>query len=108
MRKSSLLQGSQGLNLALHHFLSGAIILIVVTVVDAKLASQIVWLDAFITNVDRTFRNTNMLIWHKELWLLIMAQVLLITLGLIGEKHAQSPFALKTMYVAASFNVTRS
>ncbi|MDM1373872.1 HipA family kinase, partial [Myroides marinus] len=33
-------------------------------------ASQIVWLDAFITNVDRTFRNTNMLIWHKELWLI--------------------------------------
>jgi hypothetical protein len=41
-----LLQGSQGLNLALH-FLSGAINFDpVVTVVDAKLASQIVWLDA--------------------------------------------------------------
>lgn len=65
-----LLQGSQGLNLALH-FLSGAINFDpVVTEVDAKLASQIVWLDAYITNVDRTFRNTNMLIWHKELWLI--------------------------------------
>jgi hypothetical protein len=65
-----LLQGSQGLNLALH-FLSGAINFDpVVTEVDPKLASQIVWLDAFITNVDRTFKNTNMLIWHKELWLI--------------------------------------
>ena len=65
-----LLQGSQGLNLALH-FLSGAINFDpVVTTVDAKMASQIVWLDAYITNVDRTFRNTNMLIWHKELWLI--------------------------------------
>ncbi len=65
-----LLQGSKGLNLALH-FLSGAITFDpVVTKVDAKLASQIVWLDAFITNVDRTFRNTNMLLWHKELWLI--------------------------------------
>lgn len=65
-----LLQGSQGLNLALH-FLSGAINFDpVVTEADAKLASQIVWLDAYITNVDRTFRNTNMLIWHKELWLI--------------------------------------
>ncbi|HET8884932.1 MAG TPA: HipA family kinase [Salinimicrobium sp.] len=65
-----LLQGSQGLNLALH-FLSGAINFDpVVTVVDSTLASKIVWLDAFITNVDRTFRNTNMLIWNRELWLI--------------------------------------
>ncbi|RDI13389.1 HipA family kinase [Flavobacterium sp. AG291] len=65
-----LLQSSQGLNLALH-YLSGAINFDpVVTAVDAKTASQIVWLDAYITNVDRTFRNTNMLIWHKELWLI--------------------------------------
>jgi hypothetical protein len=58
------------MNLALH-FLSGAINFDpVVTVVDPAMASQIVWLDAYITNVDRTFRNTNMLIWHKELWLI--------------------------------------
>jgi len=65
-----LLQASKGLNLALH-FLSGAITFDpAVTKVDAKLASQIVWLDSFITNVDRTVKNTNMLIWHKELWLI--------------------------------------
>lgn len=65
-----LLKSSQGVNLGLH-FLSGAINFDpVVTEVDPKLASQIVWLDAFITNVDRTFRNTNMLMWHKELWLI--------------------------------------
>jgi len=65
-----LLQNSQGLNLALH-FLSGSITFDpMVKEVDAKLASQIVWLDALITNVDRTVKNTNMLIWHKELWLI--------------------------------------
>lgn len=65
-----LLQGSNGLNLALH-FLSGAISFDpVVTLVDPRLASQVLWLDAFITNVDRTCRNTNMLIWNKELWLI--------------------------------------
>ena len=65
-----LLKTSQGLNLALH-FLSGAINFDpVVTQVEPLLASKIVWLDSFITNVDRTFRNTNMLIWHKELWLI--------------------------------------
>ncbi len=65
-----LLKASVGLNLALH-YLSGAITFDpTVTVVDARLASQIVWLDCLLTNMDRTARNTNMLIWHKELWLI--------------------------------------
>lgn len=90
-----LLQGSQGLNLALH-FLSGAITFDpVVTVVDPELASQIVWLDAYITNVDRTFRNTNMLIWHKELWLIDHGASLYFHHSWSNWKnHAQSPFAL--------------
>lgn len=37
---------------------------------DPDLASSIVWLDAYITNIDRTARNTNMLIWAKRLWLI--------------------------------------
>ena len=65
-----LLKASVGLNLALH-YLSGAITYDpVVTTLDARLASQIVWLDCLLMNVDRTPRNTNMLIWHKELWLI--------------------------------------
>lgn len=65
-----LLQGSQGLNLGLH-FLSGALTYdAAVNDCDALLASKIVWLDAYITNVDRTFKNTNLLIWKKELWLI--------------------------------------
>lgn len=63
-----LLRGSEGLNLGLH-YLSGAITFnALVTPLEAELASQIVWLDCLIMNVDRTFRNTNMLTWHKELW----------------------------------------
>jgi len=65
-----LLKASVGLNLALH-YLSGAITFDpAVNSIDPKLASQIVWLDCLISNVDRTPRNTNMLIWHKELWLI--------------------------------------
>lgn len=65
-----LLKASQGLNLGLH-FLTGAITFDpVVTKIDSQLASDIVWLDYFILNVDRTFRNTNMLWWNKELWLI--------------------------------------
>lgn len=65
-----LLKFSQGLNLAMH-FLEGAITFDpAVHEVDEELASKIVWLDAFLTNVDRSYRNTNMLIWHNELWLI--------------------------------------
>lgn len=65
-----LLKASTGLNLAMH-YLSGAITFDpVVTKVEPRLASEIVWLDSFLTNVDRTARNTNMLMWHKELWLI--------------------------------------
>lgn len=90
-----LLKGSQGLNLALH-FLSGAINFDpVVTQPDAMLASKIVWLDAFITNVDRTFRNTNMLMWHKELWLIDHGASFYFHHSWANrEKHAISPFTL--------------
>ena len=65
-----LLKFSVGINLALH-YLSGSITFDpTVTTVDSKLASQIVWLDCLLTNMDRTCRNTNMLLWHKELWLI--------------------------------------
>lgn len=65
-----LLKASVGLNLALH-YLSGAVTFDpTVTKVDAPLASKIVWLDSLLLNVDRTVRNTNMLWWHKELWLI--------------------------------------
>jgi len=65
-----LLKMSEGLNLALH-YLSGAISFDpAAEKIDPLLASQIVWLDCLITNVDRTARNTNMLMWRKELWLI--------------------------------------
>lgn len=88
-----LLKGSQGVNIGLH-FLSGAINFDpVVTKVDAKLASEIVWFDAFTTNIDRTFRNTNMLIWHNELWLIDHGAAFYFQHSWTNwEKSAQSPF----------------
>ncbi|MFP3593572.1 HipA family kinase [Chryseobacterium sp. SIMBA_038] len=64
-----LLKNSEGLNLGLH-YLSGSITYDSSIKVDPLLASKIVWLDAFITNIDRTFKNTNLLMWHKELWVI--------------------------------------
>ena len=65
-----LLKASVGLNLALH-YLSGSITFDpAVTTIDTLLASKIVWLDSLLTNMDRTAKNTNMLWWRKELWLI--------------------------------------
>ena len=65
-----LLKASVGLNLALH-YLSGAITYDpAVNKVNQEMASLIVWLDCLLMNVDRTPQNTNMLTWHKELWLI--------------------------------------
>jgi hypothetical protein len=65
-----LMKASEGLNLGLH-YLSGSITYDPVAFkMDPLLASKILWLDAFLMNVDRTARNTNMLVWHHELWLI--------------------------------------
>jgi len=65
-----LIRASGGLNLALD-YLPGAVAFDpLAQPPDAELASSIVWLDAFVTNLDRTPRNTNMLVWHRRLWLI--------------------------------------
>lgn len=65
-----LLKASRGLNLGLH-FLSGAMTLDpYANPVSAVEASKILWVDAFLTNIDRTVKNTNMLLWHGETWLI--------------------------------------
>src|SRR3982751_4965691 len=65
-----LIRASGGLNLALD-FLPGSVTFdLLAQPPSLELASAIVWLDAFITNVDRTARNTNMLCWHRRLWLI--------------------------------------
>ena len=65
-----LLRASAGLNIALDYLPGSITFDPLVETIDGKLASQIVWFDSFVTNVDRTPRNTNLLIWHKNLWLI--------------------------------------
>lgn len=65
-----LLRKSEGINVGLH-FLDGAFTFDpAVNHIDNLTASKLVWLDAFLTNVDRTRQNPNMMIWNKELWLI--------------------------------------
>jgi hypothetical protein len=65
-----LIRASGGCNLALDYLPGSVTFDPLAEQPDAALASAIVWFDAFVCNVDRTPRNTNMLIWHRRLWLI--------------------------------------
>lgn len=89
----NLLKNSRGLNIGAH-FLSGALTLDpYANPVGPDLASKIVWLDAYLTNIDRTMRNTNMLLWYGETWLIDHGASLLFQDSWDDpEKAALSPF----------------
>ena len=65
-----LIRASGGLNLGLDYLPGSVMFNPVADKPDAELASRIVWFDAYVTNVDRTARNANMLMWHRRLWLI--------------------------------------
>jgi len=63
-----LIRASAGLNLGLDYLRGSVTFDPLAERVDADLASSIVWFDAFVTNVDRTPRNANLLMWHRRPW----------------------------------------
>jgi hypothetical protein len=65
-----LIRSSGGLNLGLDYLPGSVMFDPVAEKPDSDLASRIVWFDAYVTNVDRTARNANMLMWHRKLWLI--------------------------------------
>ncbi len=65
-----LLKASVGLNLALDYLPGSVTYDPLVEKLSPELAASVVWFDAYTTNVDRTPRNANMLMWHKRLWLI--------------------------------------
>lgn len=89
-----LLQASRGLNLGIHFLPATLTWDVAVNKAEPMEASRIVWVDAFLTNVDRTWRNTNMLLWWgKELWLIDHGASLYFHHNWEGwEKSALSPF----------------
>jgi hypothetical protein len=66
----ALIYDSAGLNVALDYLPGCVNYDPAVHSVPPRLASRIVWFDALVTNVDRTARNTNMLMWHRKPWLI--------------------------------------
>jgi hypothetical protein len=65
-----LIRASAGLNIGLDYLPGSVMFDPIVEQPDVELASAIVWFDAFVTNVDRTARNTNLLMWHRQLKLI--------------------------------------
>ncbi len=90
-----LIRASAGLNLALDYLPGSLAFDPVAHRPDAALASAIVWLDALVSNVDRTARNTNMLMWHRRLWLIDHGAALYFHHAWDGAlARARQPFAL--------------
>jgi hypothetical protein len=91
----SLIGASGGLNLALDYLPGSVTFDPLVFQPDAKLASAVVWFDAFVCNVDRTARNVNMLLWHRRLWLIDHGAALYFHHAWNQrEHHALAPFSL--------------
>ncbi|GHC62420.1 HipA family kinase [Ulvibacter litoralis] len=65
-----LLKFSVGLNLGLHFLTSAITFDPLVTTIDGLLASKVVLLDSLLSNIDRTAKNTNLLQWNNELWII--------------------------------------
>ena len=66
----ALIKASAGLNLALDYLPGAMNFDPVATQPSPELASAIVWFDAYTSNVDRTARNPNLLVWHRQLTLI--------------------------------------
>jgi hypothetical protein len=88
-----LVRASAGTNLAIDYLPGSVTFDPVVEAPDAALASAIVWFDAFTSNVDRTARNTNLLVWHRALWLIDHGAALYFHHGSEDwEARAKDPF----------------
>src|SRR3954464_9136621 len=86
-----LITASAGVNLGVD-FLPGSLPYDPTDPPGAELAADVVWLDALVTNVDRTPRNPNLLRWHKNLWLIDHGAALYAFHGPDPLSRARNPF----------------
>jgi hypothetical protein len=99
-----LIKASAGLNLALDYLPGSITFDPLIEKPASELASSIVWLDAYTTNVDRTARNTNMLLWHKRLWLIDHGAALYFHHNWTDYlERSRSPFSLIKEHVLLPF-----
>jgi hypothetical protein len=71
---------------------------------DAELAADIVWFDSLVTNIDRTAKNTNLLLWHDRMWLIDHgASLYFHHAGADPAEHARRPFDSVAEHVLLPF-----
>ncbi|MDF1502427.1 HipA family kinase [Roseisolibacter sp. H3M3-2] len=98
-----LLRRSEGLNIAMR-YLDGAFNLDVLAAGDLiapDLAARIVWFDALTTNMDRTARNPNLLVWQRRPWLIDHGAALYVQHDWRGvdEARTRAPFPMIRQHV---------
>src|ERR1044072_9073216 len=99
-----LIRASGGLNLGLDYLPGSVMFNPVADQPDADLASRIVWFDAYVTNVDRTPRNANMLMWHRKLWLIDHGAALYFHHTWTDmDQRSKDPFRLIKEHILLSF-----
>ena len=98
-----LIRASAGLNLALDYLPGSVTFDPVVDQPDPLLASSIVWFDAYCSNVDRTARNANMLMWHRQLWLIDHGAALYFHHGWGAEDRSRDAFPLIRDHILLPF-----
>jgi hypothetical protein len=98
-----LIRASAGLNLALDYLPGSVTFDPIVDQPEPLLASSIVWFDAYCSNVDRTARNANMLMWHRQLWLIDHGAALYFHHGWSAADRSQDPFPLIRDHILLKF-----
>lgn len=99
-----LIRASGGINLGLDYLPGSVMFDPVADKPDQELASRIVWFDAYVTNVDRTPRNANMLMWHRRLWLIDHGAALYFHHSWTDmDQRAKDPFALIKQHILLPF-----
>ena len=101
-----LIRASGGLNLGLDYLPGSVMFDPVADKPDADLASRIVWFDAYVTNVDRTPRNANLLMWHRRLWLIDHGAALYFHHAWTDmDQRSKDPFALIKEHILLPFAI---
>jgi len=99
-----LIRASGGLNLGLDYLPGSVTFDPIAETPDSELASRIVWFDAYVTNIDRTARNANLLMWHKRLWLIDHGAALYFHHGWTDmAQRTKDPFPLVKQHILLQF-----
>jgi hypothetical protein len=99
-----LIRASGGLNLGLDYLPGSVMFDPVAEKPHPDLASRIVWFDAYVTNIDRTPRNANLLMWHRKLWLIDHGAALYFHHSWTDmDRRPKDPFALIKDHILLPF-----